>query len=324
MNLVGKKLVKPVVLNTAWLPPGRFEELAGLFPECEFVDGRDAGILDKNLSRANIAYGLPPLGRLAEASNLRWVQLISAGVHADTCAAAKKCNLQVTNLAGLYGPTIAEHAIAMMLVLSRNLQVVLRNQLNRHWDRDVSRTMQDLHGKTLAVLGLGNIGQNIARLGRAHGMRVVGCRRVPRTTPYVDEVVGENELRRILAEADHVAVAAPMTPKTLGMLGPAEFAAMKKGVIYINVSRGSIAQEKALLQALESGQVLAAGLDVFAVEPLAAEHPFWTMPQVLVSPHYSGETVNQSSLPSERFARNLRSWLTGKPLEGVVNLDEGY
>ena len=128
----------------------------------------------------------------------------------------------------------------------------------------------------------------------------------------------------MLAEADHVVVAAPLTDQTQGLLGPAAFAAMKRGVIYVNVSRGGIAQEPALLDALRSGQVAAAGLDAFAVEPLPADHPFWTMPQVVVSPHYSGETVNRSDQPVRRFGRNLAAWLAGQALEGLVDLPWGY
>src|SRR5262249_15575959 len=112
--------------------------------------------------------------------------------------------------------------------------------------------------------------------------------------------------------------------RTEGMLGPAEFAAMKRGVICVNVSRGAIAEERALLDALRSGQVAAAGLDVFATEPLPADHPLWTMPQVILSPHYSGETSNLSAWPAERFARNLRAWWLGRELEGVVDLEWGY
>jgi phosphoglycerate dehydrogenase-like enzyme len=155
-------------------------------------------------------------------------------------------------------------------------------------------------------------------------MRVLGCRRTVRPTPDVDRVYPCKEMHAMLAEADYVAVAAPLTRHTEGMLGQAEFNAMKRGAVYVNVSRGAVAQEKALLEALRSGRVAAAGLDVFAVEPLASDHPFWDLPQVVVSPHYSGETVNQSSLPLERFARNLRSWSAGQELEGVVNLEWGY
>src|SRR5207245_10210522 len=128
----------------------------------------------------------------------------------------------------------------------------------------------------------------------------------------------------MLAEADYVAVALPLTARTEGMLGAGEFAAMKKGAVYINVSRGNVAQEEALLEALQSGHVAAAGLDVFAVEPLAVDHPLWSMQQVLISPHVSGETINQSALPAERFARNLASWLAGADLEGRIDPHDGY
>jgi phosphoglycerate dehydrogenase-like enzyme len=242
----------------------------------------------------------------------------------ELCPPAKAQGITVTNLAGLYGPSIAEHALGMMTTLARNLQLVLRNQLQARWDRTVRETMFDLQCKTLAIVGLGNIGCSIARLARAYGMRVIGCRRRELACPHVDRVYPREELRTMLDEADVVAVAAPLTSHTEGMLGPAEFAAMKRGVIYVNVSRGPIAQEQALLDALRSGQVRAAGLDVFAVEPLAEGHPFWTMPQVLVSPHYCGETINLSARPSERFGRNLEAWSAGRPLEGLVDLECGY
>jgi phosphoglycerate dehydrogenase-like enzyme len=242
----------------------------------------------------------------------------------DLCPPARRRGLTVTNLAGLYSLTIAEHALALLTVLARNLHVALRNQALGRWDRDVARTMTDLHGRTLGVVGLGNIGQAVARLARAYGMRVVGCRRTDRPAPHVDRQYPLAELRAMLAEADGVVVAAPLTARTEGLLGPAEFAAMKRGVLYVNVSRGGVAQEAALLAALEAGHVTAAGLDVYATEPLPPGHPFWWMPQVLVSPHYSGETVNQSALPAQRFARNLRAWAAGRPLEGIVDLEWGY
>jgi phosphoglycerate dehydrogenase-like enzyme len=155
-------------------------------------------------------------------------------------------------------------------------------------------------------------------------MRVVGCRRTDRPTAEVDRVYPCRDLHAMLGEADYLAVAAPLTRHTEGLLGPAEFAALKRGAVYINVSRGGVAREQALLDALKSGQVAAAGLDVFAAEPLPAEHPLWMMPQVVITPHYSGETINYSSRPAERFARNLRAWLAGSELEGIVDLEWGY
>lgn len=318
-------MAKPVILVLhSWLPENQLGRWSAEFTACEFVDGRSTEPLERHLQSAVVIYGLPPVNRIGEAASLRWIQLASAGVPQDLCPPAKTWGITVTNLAGLYGPTIAEHALAMMLILSRHLQIVLRSQAERRWDRGIANTMADLHGKTLSIVGLGNIGQNIARLARAFGMRVVGCRRTGQPTPYVDRVYPLDELRSMLAEGDYVAVAAPLTAQTQGMLGAAEFAAMKRGTIYINVSRGAVAEEQALLGALQSGRLAGAGLDVFAVEPVPTEHPFWSMPNVLLSPHYSGETVNLSALPAERFTRNLHNWLAGRDLEGLVNLELGY
>jgi phosphoglycerate dehydrogenase-like enzyme len=326
-RLNGKEIVfmpKPIVAVLAWLPEGVLPRWIAEFSGIEFRDARESGDVDRCLADASIAYGLPPVARLGEASQLRWIQLISAGVPYDLCSPARERGLTVTNLAGLYGPSIAEHAFALLVTLARNLHVAFRNQAERRWDRTVADTMTDLQGHTLAIIGLGNIGQSIARLGRGYGTCVVGCRRTDRPASFVDRVYPRSKLAAMLSEADYLAIAAPQTPHTEGMLGPAEFAALKPGCIYVNVSRGGIAQEPALLAALESGRVRAAGLDVFAVEPLAPDHPFWRMPNVLVSPHYSGETINTSSRPAERFARNLRNWLSSAPLEGVVDLHWGY
>lgn len=269
-------------------------------------------------------YGLPDLRRIGEADALRWIQLASAGVPGQLCVAVRKQNIRLTNLAGLYGPSIAEHALGMMLFLSRNLHMAHRNQQGRRWDQSVAGTMRDLHGKTLAVVGLGNIGQNVARLARAFGMRVLGCRQRPRPIPLVDRVYAPPEVRAMLGEADYVVVAAPLTPQSERMLGAGEFGAMKPGTILVNVSRGRVIDEAALIRALESETLAAAGLDVFADEPLAREHAFWGMPNVFVSPHYSGDAVNNSTLPAERFARNLRAWRENRELEGEVDLERGY
>lgn len=333
---------KPAVLICHWLPDGELARWTSEFSECEFVDCRDPAVAVHELPRANIVYGLPDIvklaetpavgwiklasavGKMAETPGVRWIQLASAGVPAVLCPVAAERNIRVTNLAGLYGPTIAEHALALMLILSRNLQIVQCNQAARKWDRSVANTMRDLHGKTIAVVGLGNIGQNIARLAKALGMRVVGCRRTPRPTPFTDRVYPLADMKAMLAEAEYVAVAAPLTRETDGMLGAVEFKAMRQGAFYINVSRGPVAQEAALVDALQSGRLGGAGLDVFAVEPLPAEHPLWTMPNVVISPHFSGETVNNSALPAQRFTRNLRNWLANRDLEGTVNLELGY
>ncbi len=312
------------VLLIADVPSNVRAELPARFPQVEFLEGQEPAPRDALLAQATITYGLPPLERLGAMPALRWIQLISAGVPQELCPLAQQHQVQVTNLAGLYGPSIAEHALGLMTILARNLQVALRQQAERRWERSLARTMTDLQEKTLAIVGLGNIGQSIARLGKAYGMRVLGCRRTGKPTPHVDRLYPLTELHAMLAEADIVAVAAPLTRHTEGMLGAAEFRAMKRGVMYINVSRGPIAEEATLVEALRSGHVGSAGLDVFATEPLPPDHPLWTMPRVVLTPHYSGETINLSDRPARRFVRNLSAWLDGQPLEGRVDLEWGY
>jgi D-2-hydroxyacid dehydrogenase (NADP+) len=317
-------MVREHVLVAAWLPEGWFERLQRRHPGHEWLDGRTPEGLGRGLPRATVLYGLPPVDRLGEALGLRWVQLISAGVPPELCPVARRRGITVTNLAGLYGNSVAEHAFGLMIVLARRFHLAVRNQQREVWDRDVGRGLSDLGGRTLAVIGLGNIGRAVARLGRAFGMRVVGCRRRDLAVPEVDRLYPLAQLRDMLAEADYLVVAGPLTAHTEGMLGPAEFAAMRPGVVYVNVSRGGIAREEALLEALRSGRVAAAGLDVFAAEPLPPGHPLWSMPNVVVIPHLAGEAVNQSPRPAERFSRNLSAWDLGRPLEGLVDLEWGY
>lgn len=308
---------KLTVLVNHWLPDGELACWRKELPDVVFVDG-------DGIERADIAYGLPDLARLPGAKKLRWIQLASAGVPAALCGVAKSMQIRVTNLSGLYGPTIAEHALAMLLVINRNLQVAQRNQAISAWDRSVANTMRDLHGHTLAILGLGDIGCNIARLARAFGMRVVGCKRTMSPCPYADQLYPNTELAAMFAEADHVAIAVPLTRHTEGMVGLDALTALQARAILVNVSRGPIVQEKAMIDVLRSGHLGGAGLDVFAVEPLPKDHPFWTMPNVVVSPHFSGETLNNSAMPAKRFLRNLRAFQDGNLQEGLVNVDEGY
>lgn len=299
-------------------------DLSQEFPDCTFIDARDSEIRDQNLGSATIVYGKPPIKRLSEAKNLQWIQLLSAGVPRSLCEPARNRNIVVTNLAGLYGASIAEHTLTLMSMLSRNLHLAMRNQLKRKWDNRINRTMFDLAGKTVAIVGAGNIGQEIGRLAKAFGMRVVGCRRNFKPTPFVDRLYPMEEMHSMLAEGDFVVVALPLTIYTEGILGEKEFTSMKDGVFYINISRGAVAKESALLAALQSGKVAGAGLDVFAKEPLPEDSPFWELEQVIISPHYSGDPVNFSVLPLQRFRGNLQAWLSGKPLQNVVDLNVGY
>jgi len=317
-------MTKPIVLLLDDINSERMDQLNGQFPDYQFIDAREEKVRDAQLAGATIIYGFLPIKKLEEATSLRWLQLLSAGVPRSLRPNAKQREITVTNLAGLYGPSIAEHTLTLMSMLCRNLQIAMRQQIEHRWDNAINKTMTDLAGRTMAIIGVGNIGQNIARLAQAYGMRVLGSRRNVQPTPFVDRVYPMSELRDMLKPADFVVVAAPLTEETKNILKDEEFAAMKKGAFFVNVSRGAIADEEALLNALQSGHLAGAALDVFAKEPLREDHPFWDMPQVIVNPHYCGDPVNNSDLPFRRFVRNLQHWVNEEPLEYVVDLDLGY
>lgn len=315
---------KPLVLLAREIDDSTAPFLAERFRDFRFVDGREEPVLAQHLPEAEIIYGFVKIDRLAGAEKLRWLQLTSAGVPRRLCPLAKKRGFIVTNLAGLYGNTIAEHTIAVMTMLARNLHIAMRNQIERKWDASIAKTMTDLAGKTVAVMGLGDIGRAIARLAKRHGMRVIGCRRSDRPTPFVDRLYPMADWRAMLPEAEFVVMAAPLTVETTGWFDRQAFERMKRGAWFVNVSRGKIVDEAALLDALESGHLAGAALDVFHQEPLPPNHPLWEMPNVIVTPHYCGDTVNHSRLPLERFIRNLSAWQSGGDLEGLVELERGY
>jgi phosphoglycerate dehydrogenase-like enzyme len=323
-NRRGIAMTKPLVLLTHWVHDSVRERLLHHLPEAECIDARDSAVLEEILPRASVCYGAPPMPLLPRARVLRWIQLQWAGVSFELCDALRGSSIQLTNMAGLYGPTIAEHALGLMIGVARNFHRAMRQQHEHLWRRDLGESMVDLQGKTAAILGVGNIGQHIARLCQAFGMRVLGCRRSGLATACVDEMFPPSRLVDMLRPADFVVVAAPLTRETDGMLGQAEFAALKRGSFFINVSRGRIAREEVLVESLRSGQLAGAGLDVFSVEPLPKEHPLWTMPHVMITPHYSAEIINRSPQPGERFLRNLKAYLAGDGLQNVVDVARGY
>ncbi|MGF1578223.1 MAG: D-2-hydroxyacid dehydrogenase [Gemmataceae bacterium] len=315
---------KPLVLLTGQIRDETTPRLERLFPDLRFIDGREIEVCNRHLPEATIMLGVPSVGQLVEAKKLRWVQLLTAGVPQKFREPARDRGLTVTNLAGLFGAGIAEHVLCLMMTLSRHVHTAIRNQFEERWEKELARIVRDIRGRTVGIIGLGDIGRGVGRLAQAHGMRVVGIRRTSRRTPFVDHVYAFDELETMLAEIDFLVVAAPLTAHTRGLIGPEEFANMKKGVFVVNVGRGPIIQETALLEALNSGHVAGAALDVFEKEPLAPGHPLWSIPQVIVSPHYSGDNIYETTLPTDRFIRNLRLWLKGEPLENVVDLERGY
>lgn len=252
---------------------------------------------------------------ILKASNLKWLHSFSAGVDNPFFLQLMDRGVRLTNSSGATASPIAQTAILYMLALSRNVRAWIQHQDAKEWQR---HSFAELDGSRLAVIGMGPIGYEIARIGVALNMDVEGIRR----TPTGDEpcpTFGFDALDDVLSRADWVAVALPLTPDTRDMFHEERFAVMKPGAHFINVGRGELVVESALISALQSGHLAGAGLDVFAVEPLPADSPLWGMDNVLITPHSSGASP-QSALRAEKiFVENFRRYVTDGSLVNEVS-----
>jgi len=264
--------------------------------------------------------------RLAEAKQLRWIQTLGAGVEwLLTPEIVGREALVITNASGVHPDQIAEHVFMLILALTRRLPQVLEQQRQQRWDAAPFRQhIPTLAGSTLGILGVGAIGLRIAQLGAAFGMRVLGSRRGAEPVPYVERIYAPDELHALLRESQYIVNALPLTAATRGLLGPKEFAVLRKGAVLINIGRGGSVQTDALVQALTAGQLAGAGLDVTDPEPLPADHPLWHLPNVIITPHYSGGRPDYSDLVTQLFIENLQRYAQGQPLQNVVDVHAGY
>jgi len=264
--------------------------------------------------------------RLAEAKQLRWIQTLGAGVEwLLTPEVVARNELVITNASGVHPDQIAEHVFMLILALARRLPQVLDQQRQQHWDAAPFRqSIPTLAGSTLGILGVGAIGLRVAQLGAAFGMRVIGSRRGAEPAAHVERIYAPEELHALLSESHYVVNALPLTAATRGLLGPDEFAVFRKDAVFINIGRGRTVQTGALVQALTHGHLAGAGLDVTDPEPLPVDHPLWHVPNVIITPHYSGGRPNYNDLVTQLFLENLQRYTQGQPLQNVVDVRAGY
>ena len=315
----------------AWtIQPAHVNELRRRFPRVTFLHStaRDTDIELAEAAEIAFALGLPKEA-VARAARLRWVHCSGHAVGHFPLADLGARGITVTNSRGVQAIPIAEHVMAGLLALARRLPQTMRDQQERLWRPNEligEASPWVLYGRTLGVIGVGTIGEAIAVRAKAFEMRVIGVRRHPkRGRPAgFDDVVGPADMDRLLALADIVVVAAPLTADTNLLLDADAIAKIKPGAIVVNIARGQLLDEQALARALGEGRLGGAVLDVFTTEPLPAHSPFWSMPNVIITPHNSGFRAGHFDAVIDLFSENLTRFERGVDLLNVVDLNAGY
>lgn len=315
-----------------WILPRRFlDDLRREFSRHTFLEAWDREAIRRLLPDADAAF-TPFVDRdvFPSAARLRWVQVPAVGVGGLLYPELVASAVVVTCARGVRARAIAEHVLGVTIALARQLPLAIRAQVRREWIQDVfereTSGVRTLAGRRMGIVGLGSIGQEVAKMAAAFGLRVSAIRRRVggRLPDGVDEVLPPDRLLDLLAESDVVVLAAPLTPATDRLIGRRELARITPGAFLINVSRGNLVDDPALVQALGEGRLGGAALDVFTDEPLGGDSPYWDMPNVIVTPHACGAMHDYWPRLVELFADNLRRFERGDPLLNVVDKVAGY
>jgi phosphoglycerate dehydrogenase-like enzyme len=266
--------------------------------------------------------GAPVEAIWPELHRLRWVHSLAAGVENQIFTEFRESEIPLTNAAGVYAESLGEFALAAILYFAKDLPRMIAAKQQRRWD---PFDVEMITGRTLSIIGYGGIGRAVARRTIAMGMRVLAIRRRA-AEPGRDGVELRSVSQRLetIAESDYILMAAPLTPETRGSFGGAEFGAMKRTAVFINLGRGPVVDEPAMLQALSSGRIRGAALDVYHQEPLPPEHPLWGLPNVLLSPHCADHVEGWLEGSMQFFLENLDRFRRGQPLENIVDKHAGY
>ena len=292
-------------------------------------------------SSVEVLYSMHVPQEIHQAPNLRWLQLHTAGVDHVIGTPVWNSDVLITTMSGIHASVIAEYVFASILAFTYRIPRMLSYQHRAEWPsgRWDLFAHRELRGQTLGVIGYGSIGREVARLAHAFGMRVLAVKRDPsqRADPgwrlpgtgdpegtIPERIFPPDTLQEMLPQCDFVVLAVPLTAATRQLIGEAELRAMKPTAYLVNIARGGVIDEEALVRALQEGWIAGAGLDVYSREPLPADSPLWRLDNVILSPHVSGFTLNYDEWATDLFAENLRRYLNGEPLFNVVDRERGY
>jgi phosphoglycerate dehydrogenase-like enzyme len=309
-------------------PENYLDILRRRLPDVAIAYCRDYASLPATLERErpDVLYtvrfaGTPAFPRVAilGALDMRWVSVGGSGT--DHLSPWDPARLTVTNAAGVGAETMAQYVFGAMLHFSLGLDRFARDQRAGVWS---SGRVSSIRGKVLAIVGLGKTGRAAAALGKALGLEVIGIRARPAATPNVDRVEPAMHLHDVLGAADFILICLPLTPQTRGLIDEAALRSMRRGAVLIDVSRGGIVRQDALIEALRAGHLAGAALDVFETEPLPRDNPFWRMENVILTPHCSSVYEGWERRSIEMFCDNVDRWRRGEPLDNIVDPARGY
>ncbi|AVK86163.1 D-2-hydroxyacid dehydrogenase [Lysinibacillus sp. B2A1] len=304
--------------------PDLREPLVAEFPQVDFIF--ETGLSIEELQRADVlvTYG-EDLNKenMNYATNLKWIFVASAGVEKMPAQAIMERNILVSNVRGIHKTPMAESMLAHILAIKRALPWMYEQQKKSEWSKKAKQS--ELRDSTALILGPGAIGSEVGRLLQAFGVTTIGCNRSGKEAAYMDNIVCFDQLIEALPKADIVISVLPKTDETTHLLKQEHFKAMKSNAIFMNFGRGNLVEEDTLIHAIQSGEIGYAVLDVFEQEPLAVDHPLWSLPNVIVSPHISSHSSRYVERSLHIFKPSLEKWLRGeKELENVMDLSRGY
>lgn len=281
--------------------------------------------LNSLLAEAEVIFGLQvPKNVISRAPKLKWIQSMSAGMEHILDSDMVSSHVVVTNTSGIHAVPMAESVLGLMLMFVKHAPSYFALKRKRQWKVIIPSV---LRSKTIGIVGLGSIGREVAKLAKAFGMRVVATRRSTNSiarAKNVDAILPSNQLHKLLSESDFAVLTLPCTRETNKLIGKEELQTMKPTAYLINVARGNIVHEEVLIRALEEGWIAGAGLDVFATEPLPKESKLWKLPNVILSPHVTGDMVDYDILATELFCDNLSRYINGEKLLKIVAKRRGY
>lgn len=312
------------------IPSSGVEALRRRFPHLEFIHATTDPQRAEGLKHCDVAYTwLLKDHELASSPKLRWIHTSAVAVETLCLPELFARGVEVSNTRGVQAVPVAEHVMAVTLALAKQLPFALENQRESRWAQNEfvdSRLPRLLSGRTLGLIGVGTIGAEIARRADAFGMRVIALRRRPAygTIGHVERVYGKEDLDDFLGQCHVLVICAPLTPETHSMMAARQFAQLPKGALVVNVGRAKIIDTDALIDALQSGHLGGASLDVYPQEPLPPEHPLWKAPNVVLTPHTSGFRQGHWEEVIELFGDNLDRWLRGEALKFRIEPELGY